>query len=467
MPALLLAVLLIAGDCRGNGLESRDNNVWAYSELFVKRFGMDPANVTNGLRGAQAVAIRLVPLMRQRCHRTEQGERCVPSWQWLMDLYIDLDQYIGIQGVSPRQFLPWRSSLYFLGQRNPDLQQRWRGWFGLKDARLYLRGPDGEKHRLYFEVFSYKRPIKRGLQIVRARIDERVLLAGQEQERIIEFRDPDGRVVHQVVLPREYWPRTWEHMRLYPGLGPVNWRDGIEKDPHIWIYTREFARRYHMPPANISDEMEGAMALAFRKDSLGTTYCDSFVNQDVCVFHRKNLWDLYLPHTAKLYFDDERVEKIDNFSEGFHPSDTFLHECLDHSDWDGTLPDLIQGKSIMSWAHIVRYRKRGLLNWLHRSEMTDWLGGGSFNYCYLNATVLHDFTFVESSDIRLDVGIEQYFVFDNVYANNYQYLPSSNFHKVKIPVDFMKAAAAYAKKFDADHCSYEQLVGVDVSIRNK
>jgi hypothetical protein len=283
--------------------------------MFVRRFGMDATNISTDLTGARGVAIRLVPLMRQRCHREKNREKCLPSWQWLMDLYIDLEQYIGIEGVSPRQFIPWRSSLYFLGQRNPELRRRWEKWFGLKDVRCYLRGPDGSKQRVFFQVFSYKRPIKRGLQLVSARIDEGILDAGSEQERVIEFRDPAGKLVHRVILPRRYWARVAQYRKRFPGLTPDHWRGGVEKDPHIWAYTREFARRYHMPEAGISSDMEGAMALAFRKDSTGTSYnsYDELPTTNRCVFHRMNLWDIYLPPEARVYFPDKRLERIDNF----------------------------------------------------------------------------------------------------------------------------------------------------------
>ena len=133
---------------------TKDNNVWVYSDLFVKRFGFSPEFATRELKGAQAVAIRLVPLTRLRCHQTDQGKECVPSYQWLLDLYIDLDQDVGIEGNAPRQFKPWRSSLYFLARKDPSLQSRWEEAFGLKGGKLYLVQKDGSRRPVAFDIFS-------------------------------------------------------------------------------------------------------------------------------------------------------------------------------------------------------------------------------------------------------------------------------------------------------------------------
>ncbi|MFP7756451.1 hypothetical protein ACLG6S_17675 [Thermodesulfobacteriota bacterium B35] len=62
----------------------------------------------------------------------------MPSWQWLMDIYTDLGQDIGIQGDMPRQFKPWRSSIYFLARHDPSLRARWEKAFGLKGGRMVL-----------------------------------------------------------------------------------------------------------------------------------------------------------------------------------------------------------------------------------------------------------------------------------------------------------------------------------------
>ncbi|MFP7756452.1 hypothetical protein ACLG6S_17680 [Thermodesulfobacteriota bacterium B35] len=55
----LLVLVLVAG-AWGNALamvESKDNNVWVYTDLLVDRFGKPAEFVDKGLKGAKGVAI--------------------------------------------------------------------------------------------------------------------------------------------------------------------------------------------------------------------------------------------------------------------------------------------------------------------------------------------------------------------------------------------------------------------------
>jgi len=44
-------------------------------------------------------------------------------------------------------------------------------------------------------------------------------------------------------------------------------------DPFVWTYTKEFAKRFHMPEAWIDPELEGALAVAFRMTTIGDMTC--------------------------------------------------------------------------------------------------------------------------------------------------------------------------------------------------
>ncbi|BCL62391.1 hypothetical protein DGMP_30840 [Desulfomarina profundi] len=429
-----------------------DNNIWVYHDLFVERFGMDPENVDNTLSGARGVAIRLVPLARQRCHQTDSGtreEKCYPSWQWLLDLYIDIDQDIGIKGDAPRQFKPWRSSLYFLARKNPELRKRWEDVFGLKGGKLYLEDGKGKRREVPFEIFGYKRPIKDGLMMIQARINEEIILADPGEKRIIEFSDSTGKLLHRVTLPQSYWPRFAALRAKYAAITEKNWKGGVEKDPHIWVYTKQFARKYNMPQENISNEMEGAMAMAFRMDSWGTYSDLKFSTPERLNFPNMELWDIYLPKNAKLYYADPT---IDNFYKGFHSSNGCLHEKTNRNDWDGTYPHLIAGEGLKTGSvHITRdyrYVKKFFFYLVKTNKLTRWYGQSICNQSYLNAKVLKtNFTFAEYTDDYSYVGKEQYFVFgdslDNFSLNEFFY---TDFHKARIPTVFMKAVLHYRQK---------------------
>ncbi len=432
-----------------------DNNVWVYQNLFVERFGMNPDYVNDELSGARGIAIRLVPLARQRCHQTDGGkEKCVPSWQWLMDLYIDIDQDIGIKGDSPRQFKPWRSSLYFLARRNPELRKRWEEVFGLKGGKLYLEDDNNKKNKketrreVPFEIFAYKRPIKEGLMMIQARINEEIILADPAKKRIIEFSDSSGNVLHRVTLPQSYWPRVAGLRAKYASITEKNWKGGVEKDPHIWVYTKEFASKYKLPEENISDDMEGAMAMAFRQDTWGTFTSIEFSDPEYQNMPEMSIWDVYLPENAKLYYADPA---IDNFYKGFHPSSVFLHEKTNRSDWRGTYPALVASEGLkIGGVHLSRDFKRKYFNLIKTKQLTRWYGGSISSYSYLKEQALaSNFIFVESLDDYSYVGKEQYFVFgsslDEIPLRNFF---NTDFYKAKIPVSFMSMVLKYREKVD-------------------
>ena len=450
-PLFILLFLLSYLPVQAEPYTILDNNAWVYHDLFVKRFGKNPENVDNKLSGARGVAIRLVPLARQRCHQSGSSgeEKCYPSWQWLMDLYIDIDQDIGIEGDSPRQFKPWRSSLFFLARKNPELRKRWEEVFGLKGGRLYLENQKTSQLReVPFEVFSYKRPIKDGLMMIQARINEEIILADPGDKRIIEFSDATGKVVHRVTLPESYWPRVKKIRTKYSSITEKNWKGGVEKDPHIWVYTKEFARKYNMPRENISDEMDGAMAMAFRMDSWGTYSDLKFSTPGWMNIPDMTLWDIYLPVNAKIYYADPA---IDNFYKSFHASNAFLHEVANHNEWEGTYPHLVAGEGLkVGSAHIYRqwvYKRRfKIFNWVKTDKKTRWYSGPIWHQMYIQPQVLQtEFIFLEELDSESDMGPDQYFVFFdmNVKSLRSTYLYNSDYYKARIPTPFMKKTLEY------------------------
>ncbi len=436
---------------------TKDNNVWVYSDLFVQRFGMPAQYASAELQGARGIAIRLVPLVRPRCHQTEAGEECVPSYQWLMELYFDLDQDIGITGDSPRQFIPWRSSLYFLGQKNPSLQKHWEEAFGLKGGRLYLMDEKGVRHPVTFAIFSYKRPIEKGLQMIQARIDADVILATPSRKRVMEFENEAGKVVHRVTIPQSYWHRVASYQKEHSEVTRKNLQGGIEKDPNLWVYTREFAEKYHMPLSGVSDEMEGAMAMTFRKDSRGTEACGYFSDSDVCKHNYTMLWGVYLPTDAGLYYADD---SIDNLYKGYHISNIFFREKPKHGEIQDTYSYLIGYKGLESGAHIYRFQKKKFFNLLKSKEKTRWYGGPISNHSYLQAQASGgDFVFAEYTDSITMMGVDQYLVFDDdsqkIQLRN---LYDSHYHKARIPFDYRVEVLKYVKEFEDKNGSIMKLV---------
>ncbi|MFP7756450.1 hypothetical protein ACLG6S_17670 [Thermodesulfobacteriota bacterium B35] len=265
--------------------------------------------------------------------------------------------------------------------------------------------------------------------------------------RVIEFTDTRGRVLHRVRIPASYWRRVAAYRSEHGDVGPVNWEGGLEKDPHIWVYTEEFANKYHLPASGISGEMEGAMAMAFKMDSSGTESCGFFGDPKACVPEYSQFWSVYLSSDAKLYYTDE---SMDNFYMGYSSSNVYLRDKL-RAQIKDNYPRVVEVKGLKCGAHIYRLWKKRKFGFLGKKEKTRWFGGPIWNHSYLQPRALGtDFTFVEHVDTIDELGCDQYFVFDdntiplrNLYRTNYC--------KARIPTPFMREVQGYISRFTASH----------------
>jgi len=306
---------------------------------------------------------------------------------------------------------------------------------------------------------------------VQARISGDSVEADPSLVRVVEFTDPRGRVLHRVRFPASYWRRVAAYRSEHPDVGPVNWEGGLEKDPHIWVYTEEFANKYHLPASGISTEMEGAMAMAFKMDSYGTEACGYFGDPNACTEGYAQLWSVYLPAKAKLYYADEQ---LDNLYRGLHPSSTFIHEKKNHNDRLGTYANLIQSEGLKCGAHIYRLWKKRTFGFLGKKEKTRWYGGPIWNHSYLQPRALGtDFTFVEHVDTIDELGCDQYFVINSDPNKiSLRDLYRSKFHKARIPTPFMRAVQGYISRFTASHRTllddfYDVLEGKSKSVEGR
>ncbi len=225
LPFFLCIFLFLSPSVSFGQIFTENNTVWQCRVDFAKRFTRDQDTATNALQGAEALAIRLVPLSRLRCHGEGEKRECVPSWQWLLDIYFTMDTDIGIEG------------------------------------------DNGKRREGFFDVIGYKRPIRKGIQMVSVRVDSDLVEQSPEVARIIEFTDKDGKLLCQITTPASYWRRVAEYRRTFSELSAVNWQGGVELDPNQWVYSKAFAEKYAMPKENISDDMDGAMAISYRIDN--------------------------------------------------------------------------------------------------------------------------------------------------------------------------------------------------------
>ncbi|BDD87694.1 hypothetical protein [Desulfofustis limnaeus] len=283
--------------CGYGSVYLKDNNVWVFNEESRKRFGMPPEWQDDGLKGAELVAFRIEPSGRQRCHGAGQERNCVPSYECVLEMYINSDIDIGNTGNPAMGFIPWKSSLFTLGKRNPELAEKWERTFGLKNTQLLVSGHVQEGG---VKTISYDTTQKKNLTIVTMFIDGRATLLSPEIPRSIRF-PVVSKGFHTVELPPSFWQRVIGLHRSLPDIDERNWRGGDEQDNSLWVYTADFAKRYHMPPSGISKELEGALAVAYQLIPTGRPSCGYFSDASNCTGSRvENIFDMYIDHSIKL-----------------------------------------------------------------------------------------------------------------------------------------------------------------------
>ncbi len=283
--------------CGHGSVIIKDNNTWVYNESARRRFAMPYEWQDNELKGAELVAFRIEPSGRQRCHGDGESHVCVPSYECVLELYIRSDVDIGITGNPVMGLLPWKTSLFQLGQLNPDLKAKWEESFGLKGVQFVLSGKvkDGA-----LKTIGYNTTRKKNLTVVTMFIDGRFTLLPPDVKRSISFPLTEDSF-HTVELPPSFWKRVISHHRSRPELSEINWRGGKEIDDSLWVYTENFARQYNLPPSRINKELEGALAVAYRNVPTGRVSCGYFSDADNCTQSNfDTIFDFYISPSVNL-----------------------------------------------------------------------------------------------------------------------------------------------------------------------
>lgn len=79
-------------------------------------------------------------------------------------------------------------------------------------------------------------------------------------------------------------------------------------DPHVWVYTSEFARRWGMPKKWIDDSIQGAEAIAYKVVNENHITCGYFRDANACIPNQTCLFDFYISKAANLPWKDNRPQ---------------------------------------------------------------------------------------------------------------------------------------------------------------
>lgn len=448
----------------GGHTYTKDEGYWVYTSSFRERFGMPCDWVDNDLKGAEGVSLWLARSTRGRYHSTEGGdEKCVPSRQWNMKLYIGPQYDLGFTGNYMANSRPGFSSLTQLAKKNPNLKKRWDELFDLHNVQMFLKSSTGDiLQEIKVEPSWYAKEYSvYDLTSVLLLINDEFFLDDPNHMYVIEFKDSSGNIVHSIEIPVSYWQRAAKYPEKLADISKENWAGGREVGDYLWIYTKEFAEKYSMPESNISEELEGAMALAFRVNHYGTVTCGFFgkgENPGSCAEDTKRQLDVYLPEDARLYFNNDKYQWENKFGIG---SSLFIRS----KDRDPKRDDAYYENLTTQFQRVIsisRTRERKYFGLIPTEKFRGWssesLHLGSY---YRLGSLTDSFTYLQINSMSIWDRDEHYLVFtdsENVMAYTRPKLYESEFHKVKIPLSYRKKILAYIEDFENSNGSLWQLV---------
>lgn len=86
----------------------------------------------------------------------------------------------------------------------------------------------------------------------------------------------------------------------------------FREDSNAWVYTAEFASRFGMPKRWISEDLRGALALAFRYEILSERMCGYSGDKNTCLPIEQCILEVYVDHSTDLGWvtENERMSMI-------------------------------------------------------------------------------------------------------------------------------------------------------------
>lgn len=124
------------------------------------------------------------------------------------------------------------------------------------------------------------------------------------------------------VVPWE--DRSWDERNLkgeYEDFHTFKHKKSFFFDPYIWAYSQEFAEKFRMPKEWIDPELKGAIAVAWRMTTIGTTTCGLGGRADSCWPKLTCQMDMYFDSQTPLPWRYNDVRQA-NFMRGISSGDS-------------------------------------------------------------------------------------------------------------------------------------------------
>jgi hypothetical protein len=221
---------------------NEDINVWVYTSEFAQRFGMPKEWVDDELKGAYAVAYRVVTTPFRTCFLSGDPNKCMTNRECMLDVYIPDDAKIPWADDRPMARLHDYDSARYVLPQTPEDRTWWLRPIGIESP--------GKKARRPLIYFGQVRNDKRGSLLIREY--DKTIYPGVsyisfsrgcwEMGRVayqIDFLKDSAAlsddyaksdIAHRIEVPEQYMKRVHQNWYEREGKGAAKrWREVIGK----------------------------------------------------------------------------------------------------------------------------------------------------------------------------------------------------------------------------------------------
>lgn len=306
-----------------------DPNVYAYRADFASRYQMPPEWVSPQLEGADAMALR-VTSDYVRCVAGAAQTNCLPATaRCEIDLYFDHARHpLPWHPASPEVFSDqYWSSVNFIDAAATEAVIPRAATLPLMARPLALVDPvDGRAAHWRivdgtpgsegegWVLTRYDQQLDRGMAMLTlagdCHLGEQIILSADRQGS-----DERPHAVRNITLPIAWKARVAQMLQgrqlPEPAVSSSERQPGMPLDPHVYVYTAQFAQRYGMPLEWVSSELAGVDAVAYR---MVPAYVECGWNGDPGTCYRDAMrceMDMYFDHRHQpLPWDGRRPPSV-------------------------------------------------------------------------------------------------------------------------------------------------------------
>ena len=228
-------------------------------------------------------------------------------------------------------------------------------------------------------------------------------------------------------------------------------------DPHVWVYSSEFAERFGMPKRWADDDLEGVLAVAFRIEwEYYRMNCGYFGEVQNCAPTPACILDLYIPEEVDLPWNTElRYDSIRGTKS----------VLMLRSNLEGDKPKYLQRRTRKGGYYpigldfVKAFGGGGTPGMRHhmRMRMIEFERPLYKGINFISASIICNFT--KDRDVWIMVGHPRYDPIDGLVLGGSASIdrPESVAHLMKLPDSFMERAAAYSEQAYEPHSLFNMV----------